>query len=80
MPKTPDRMTFPPIDFTDEDETASALGSTGMMPVLPGTVEEYASFQELAGMGIPKVKPGYTGDFPPVPEPDDVPEEPEEKR
>lgn len=80
MPKTPNRMIYPPIDFTDGDETASALGTTGMMPVLPGTVEEYASFQELAGMGIPTVLPVPAEDIPPVTEPDDVPVEPEEKR
>ncbi len=45
--------------LTDEDylnmaSTVSANETTGMMPSLPRSREEYEALQDLAGMGIPK--------------------------
>ncbi len=41
-------------EYLDMATTASANETTGMMPSLPRTPEEYEALQELAGMGIPK--------------------------
>ena len=45
-------------NYPDISNVSSTTDSTGMMPTPPKFDEEYASYQELAGMQIPKIKPG----------------------
>lgn len=40
--------------YPDITSTSSATGTTGIMPSMPGTPEEYEAMQELSGMEIPK--------------------------
>jgi len=41
-------------DYLDMATTASANETTGMMPSLPQSHEEYEALQDLAGMSVPK--------------------------
>ncbi|HWQ58640.1 MAG TPA: hypothetical protein VN540_06435 [Clostridia bacterium] len=41
-------------EYLDMATTASANETTGMMPTLPQTREEYEALQDLAGMSIPR--------------------------
>jgi len=44
--------------FPEISSVASATETTGMMPTLPQNRDEYRSYQNVAGMGIPKAAPG----------------------
>lgn len=47
-----------PESLTDISNVASASESTGMMPTPPQNRAELHSYQDMAGMAIPKVAPG----------------------
>ena len=47
-----------PENLTDISVVASASESTGMMPTPPQNRSELHSYQDMAGMAIPKVAPG----------------------
>ena len=44
--------------FPDDSETASVTECTGLMPTPPKNAEEYAAYQDLYSMEIPKKLPG----------------------
>lgn len=41
-------------DYLNMPTAASAHETTGLMPSLPQSHEEYEALQQLAGMGVPK--------------------------
>jgi hypothetical protein len=44
-------------DYPDVSNVSSATDCTGLMPTPPLFDEEYASYQELCGMQVPKIEP-----------------------
>lgn len=42
-----------PIEFPEPDGIASGMETTGLMPTVPDSVEEYASYEDLAGLEFP---------------------------
>lgn len=52
MPKKKKKLTDE--DYLNMATTASANETTGMMPALPQSREEYEALRDLAGMSVPK--------------------------
>ena len=44
-------------DYPDTSNVSSATDCTGLMPTPPLFDEEFASYQELCGMQVPKIEP-----------------------
>jgi len=50
----PERYLNQPGDYPDQTTTVSATETTGMIPAPPQTNAQYASYQDMYGMQIPK--------------------------